>query len=223
MKNKIFFRIDDLGWQEVKFIPVLELFARLGHKLNAEAIPLAVLESIPPGKYQKFKSSLEVHCHGFSHLDHQNAGKKSEFGSQRKAEGVLRDLRRGQEILRTIFGEMYFPIFTPPWNRIDENFAGLLAEAEFRGISRDGDQKFSTKTPRHFKELNISLDLHTRKNGERYSKEEFFADLERNKTSPLGIMLHHKPMVDGDLELLEEILTELNERKISSHFMSELL
>jgi hypothetical protein len=214
--------MDDLGWHHDKFMRVLELFVKHGHKLNAEAIPLSCLENVKPGSLKNYQNNLEVHCHGFSHLDHQNAGKKAEFGSQRVPESVYGDFVRGQEILKMLFADLYFPIFTPPWNRIDPKLYDYLVKAGFKGLSRDGKQ--AANNPQ-LPDLNIGLDLHTQKNQKRYEMGDLISAIDAwpDDKNTLGVMLHHKPMVETDYEFLEAFLKELNNRGIQSHFMSVLL
>jgi predicted deacetylase len=222
MSAPIFFRLDDLGWQQDRFVRVLELFHKHGQKLNAEAIPLACLENNHQMKFDAYANTLEVHCHGFSHLDHQNAGKKAEFGSQRLNTSVSRDLKRGQEILREIFGHLYKPIFTPPWNRIDASVYPLLVEAGFKAISLDGLQ---SSPLRSLPALNVSIDVHTRKNHGRWTHDELWSEIDSQsrKKQPIGIMLHHKPMTEDDFGFLDRFLEQLNQKKIKAQFMSELL
>lgn len=77
--------------------------------------------------------------HGYAHVNHAPAGeKKSEFGDHRPLASMLDELNRGRQRIEELFGAMFEPILTPPWNRVCDSLAGRLAEAGLQGLSRFG-------------------------------------------------------------------------------------
>lgn len=216
---KLFFRNDDLGWNPREFSQLLDLFVQNGHKLNVAAIPMACLETYEPGSFANTAPYLQIHSHGLAHFDHAEFGKKCEFGDNRTRESVAQDLQKSKAIAEELFGELYYPAFTPPWNRISDQFIPLLKEAGFEVLSRDGDKNASFPG---LQELNIDVDLHTCKVPVQLTPEELVERIQSGDRKTLGIMLHHKHMARKDYDDLDRLLKILNEREIPSHFFSEM-
>lgn len=214
----VFFRNDDLGWMQPEFNRLAELFLDKNMKFTAAAIPMSCLEIFKPGSFKKFESVLDIHTHGFTHLDFQGAGKKSEFGSARKKSAVESDLNRSVKIMSEVFGSMASPIFTPPWNRFEKEYIPFLINAGYRAISTDGEPRFIGQD---ILELNVQIDLHTdKKNTHTFLS---IMDYIKKSSSPVGIMLHHKYMMDKDFTFLTNLLDLLNEESVRVVFMRELL
>jgi len=77
--------------------------------------------------------------HGYAHRNHAPpAEKKAEFGTHRPAGAMLEELERGRVSLAALFGPLFAPVLTPPWNRIDDALVSRLAEAGLYGLSRYG-------------------------------------------------------------------------------------
>lgn len=218
---RLFFRNDDLGWDLAKFDRLLSIFARTDHKLNAAAIPLACLEVYDRADFNGSEKHLQVHAHGLAHLDHEEFGKKCEFGPARDLESVRRDLRQSFEITERVFTDMFYPAFTPPWNRMLPEFIALLPTAGFQMLSRDGKKSAGVDG---LAELNIDIDLHTAKTDRTWSVDELLLEIQTKAKAQaqVGIMLHHKHMADRDYEFLEQFLERLNREGVSSHFFSEM-
>lgn len=216
--KKVFFRNDDLGWMPPQFLRLVETFRARNAKLCAAAIPMSCLESYKPGSLREHRAHLEIHVHGFTHLDFEGAGKKAEFGAARAAEAAGPDLARGFEIIQSLFPDLFTPVFTPPWNRIDPKLIPLLRDCGYRAISTDGPRRF---TGSGLQELNVTVDLHTNKKG-RPSLSQILQTIE-TASEPVGIMLHHKVMGDEDFTELDQLLRTLHERQVQTVFFRELL
>lgn len=216
---RIFFRADDIGWDHAQFERLAALFVRHGAKFNGAAIPLTCRQ----GRLDlaRFAGHLEIHSHGFAHLDHESAGKKSEFGDSRPAQDVLSDFVRSREILEGLFPALYYPAFVPPWNRMSVRFLPLLAEAGYRALSRDGRPRADVPGLR---EINVSVDLHTSRIPGPATPEELMARLEREEAAgaAAGVMLHHAKMSDADYGFLDAFLGLLRERAVETAFFSEM-
>lgn len=218
---RLFFRNDDLGWDLAKFARLLDLFARAGHKLNAAAIPLICLEVYDRMTFSTYQHVLEVHAHGLAHLDHEASGKKNEFGPARDCQAVKRDLRQAYELTETTFSGLFFPAFTPPWNRMEMEYMQLLPESGFKLLSRDGDK---TAAIAGLTEINIDIDLHTAKVERAWSVELLLEEINTigHQQETVGIMLHHKHMRDADYVFLQAFLERLTRERIATYFFSEL-
>ena len=131
---------------------------------------------------------------------------------------VQKDILRGREIIETLFADQFMPIFTPPWNRIDEKHLPALREAGFKALSVDGPVRFAGSG---LTEINVTVDLHTNR------KEKLglaqVKEILGQATEPVGIVVHHKHMNDDQFVELENILDWLNQMDHKSLFMDELL
>jgi hypothetical protein len=218
---QLYFRDDDFGWEMERFTRLACVFADQGHKLNAAAIPqlttAAAIESGVPGYAS---ASVQFVVHGFSHSNHEPAGKKSEFGPSRNAKDVERELAEGIERVGSAAGN-FFPCFVPPWNSIDARFLPSLADAGYRMLSRF-EKSGNVRGP--VPERSVSLDLHTRKDGSRLSPEAILAAINeaRKHESTLGVMLHHNRMEESDFATLTMVLAALRAQGTQSFFYSEL-
>jgi len=217
----IFFRADDIGWDHGPFLRLAGLFALEGLKLNAAAIPLACRHAGARIALAPFRGRVEVHSHGLTHLDHESAGKKCEFGESRGEDEVLRDLVLSRRTLERLFRGLYFPAFVPPWNRFSARFLPLLPRAGFRCLSRDG--RLRADVP-GLAELNVGIDLHTsRAPGPATPEALLSAVAEAAARAPaVGIMLHHAKMGDADFDFLADFLALIKDRGARTFFLSEL-
>lgn len=212
-QKTLFFRNDDLGWMPQQFERLMGLFRKHQLVLCTAAIPLYCTDSYQKGAFAKDRGLLEIHSHGFSHLDHQNQGKKAEFGDQRDVDSVRQELQKSLTLTKDLFGDLYFEAFTPPWNRIEDRFIPILKEAGFKVLSRDGDKMADVPG---LLELNIHVDVHTSKKGKLSTSQKIWEQTESQwaKSPICGIMLHHKHMEERDYETLDLFLAEVKERRI---------
>jgi hypothetical protein len=101
------------------------------------------------------------HQHGWNHTNHEPEGKKCEFGESRDRAAIQTDLRKGSEHLGRLLGDLFLPVFTPPWNRCSRATLEILAELGFLAVSR-----FNNARPPAagiLPELAVNVDLHTRR------------------------------------------------------------
>ena len=81
----------------------------------------------------------QVLQHGYAHVNHAPTGaKKAEFGDHRPLAAMLDELVLGRQRLEGLFGEVFEPILTPPWNRAGNEVTRNLAPAGLQGLSRFG-------------------------------------------------------------------------------------
>lgn len=204
-----FFRNDDVGWEDTRLFELLDLFAEFNLPLDLAVIPTAVsprtaahlqtLLAQNPGK-------LSIHQHGYAHLNHEQSGRKCEFGETRARVFQLADIEAGKNRLNDLFGPMLEPIFTPPWNRCSADTAACLRDAGFMLLSRD------TTAPQlntdELAELPVSIDWFAKRKHVRLTREEIGTSFSTaaSGSSRVGVMLHHALMDEEERARLGELL-----------------
>ncbi len=147
--------------------------------------------------------------HGWRHADHEACGKKNEFPPGRALAHKRADLLKGRERLLRIMGPRFSPVFTPPWNRMDQDSLELLPELGFVAVSADA--KLLPHTPVLTQRLEfrpVHVDLHTRREQTPAAAlegmlAEFARCLARGRC---GVMLHHQRMGLPSFDFLERLL-----------------
>lgn len=223
---QVFFRADDIG-------RVDESFSRLMDAFQAHAMPLCLavvpdwLDKDCRQALRKFRPDAPLWCwhqHGRSHRNHELQGKKGEFGDARSREAIRNDLAGGREILVQAFGDLFYPVFTPPWNRCGAATLELLRELDFKAVSRAKGARPSAAGI--LPDLAVNVDLHTRREsdfaaGWRNLLAEFGAAADSGQ---MGIMLHHRQMNEAAFAFLDLLLPELLScRNISCCTFKDLL
>ncbi|HER62492.1 MAG TPA: polysaccharide deacetylase [Desulfobacteraceae bacterium] len=210
-KLRIFFRADDIA-------RVNEPFTRLMHLFLDHAVPLCLavvpdwLDNARWRALQQFNPDDPLWCwhqHGRSHINHELQGKKSEFSDSRSQEAIRNDLAGGRELLARTMGDLFYPVFTPPWNRCGFKTLNLLRQLDFKAVSRSKDARPSAEGI--LADLAVNVDLHTRKDkdfseGWRNLVAEFAQAADGGQ---MGIMLHHERMNDAAFTFLAMLLSEL--------------
>jgi peptidoglycan/xylan/chitin deacetylase (PgdA/CDA1 family) len=204
----VFIRDDDGGWNNERLYRLLDVTGRHGVPIDLAVIPDAVDASLARALRQCTTSGelVAVHQHGRSHVNHETAGRKSEFGASRSVAQQWDDIHAGQRRLLDLVGERVDPIFTPPWNRCTAETAACLAELGFEMLSRDADAK--TFGVDGVRELPVHLDWSGRRGGAAGPDAwgVRIAARFRAADAPVGLMLHHAAMTPGDRRLLDELL-----------------
>jgi hypothetical protein len=144
--------------------------ARLGRLLSiASGVPVS-LAVIPAGAEPELAQWLAhyprsapnayvaVLQHGWRHLNHANARKKSEFPGERPRSEMASELAAGRARLSDLFGTRAQPVLVPPWNRFDDSLFGLLARCGLTGISRARARSAASRALGII-EANIHVDL----------------------------------------------------------------
>jgi hypothetical protein len=207
-----FFRDDDGGWEDDRLLTLLDRFGELGLPLDVAVIPQALSPAVAVELRRRVDARPElvgVHQHGFAHVDHEVEGRKQEFGPARSLDEQRADMAAGRARLAELLGDAVEPIFTPPWNRCTADTAAAARELGFEVLSREA------RAPRFaldgLRELPVSLDWFAKRDGARLTLAELgelAADRVRSG-APLGVMLHHAVMDDGELAAAGELLDVL--------------
>jgi hypothetical protein len=202
--------------------------ARLGRLLSiASGVPVS-LAVIPANAEQELaqwlahylrsvpKASVAVLQHGWRHLNHSGAGKKSEFPADRPSAEVEFELAAGRARLTELFGTRAQPVLVPPWNRFDDSLLVLLARCGLTGISRARPRGVARPAPGII-EVNIHIDLIAWTGGRRFLGEEAALDglvghLRARRLrvvsadEPTGILTHHLVQDETTDAFLEELI-----------------
>ncbi len=206
---KIFFRADDIGVPGKQWSQLIQLFLDNSLPLCLAVVPTWVTENRFATLQEltgKKNSQWCWHQHGWLHRNHETEGKKQEFGSGRTATVQVDDLKKGQIRLQRILGNEFAPFFTPPWNRCSLDTLNGLQQLGFRAISRS--KNANPPSPLHFPDIQINIDLHTRKETE---PEKCWKNLLAELTQGIsngtgGIMIHHQRMDQSAFDFLALLL-----------------
>lgn len=218
----IFFRADDVAVPSSQFLAMVNMFIQYKTPLCLAVVPswlsstrLKILQKLT-GKSSQFC----WHQHGWLHKNYEQSGKKQEFGPSRSKKQLKNDLIKGKTRLQTLLGDDFSSFFTPPWNRCSSSTLTLLQELHFKGVSRS--KGASPVSSVHLPDLQVNVDLHTRKESE--SKQSLQSLLQEItvaiSTGNIGVMLHHQRMNDNALHFLDvflQVLLEFKELR-SVHF-----
>jgi peptidoglycan/xylan/chitin deacetylase (PgdA/CDA1 family) len=196
----IFFRDDDVGWEDGRLWELLDIFEEHGVPVDLAVIPTELDAALAGRLGHRTESSphgVGLHQHGFAHINHEAAGRKYEFGSSRTRRLQRRDLLEGRGRLRDLLGPEVDPIFTPPWNRCTRTTGLCLAELGYEVLSREG-----RATPLGIPglvELPVSVDWFANRKGVRLTGAEWGAMVAGRIRSggPVGFMFHHA-LMDAD-------------------------
>jgi peptidoglycan/xylan/chitin deacetylase (PgdA/CDA1 family) len=206
---EFFFRDDDVGWRDDRLFRLLDLFAEHAAPIDLAVIPSALTARLAGALRDRVDASrggIELHQHGFAHVNHEAEGRKCEFGAARAKDLQRRDIAVGWGRLVDLVGPCVRPIFTPPWNRCSVATGECLVELGFGAISRD-----ATAAPLEISglaEIPVRVDWFGRRKGVRLDRVTWGARLaaEVGAARPIGIMLHHAEMDAGERAALGELL-----------------
>lgn len=204
----IFYRADDIGVMSRNFLRLLHLFQEYRVALSLAVVPAWITRARWSAVAEQIETGSSLWCwhqHGWTHANHEESGKKCEFGSARPADAIKNDLIRGRDRLEAIIGSSFSPIFTPPWNRCSDTTIDILQELGFLAISRSrGEQKHPVRLTDYF----VNVDLHTRKETDAASALDNVCGELRQGVSErrIGIMIHHQLMDQNSFKLLELLL-----------------
>jgi hypothetical protein len=207
---RVFVRDDDAGWEDDRLLALLDVTWRADVPIDLAAIPTAVGAPLARELCRRIDAAprlVAVHQHGLRHVNHQDSGRKCEFGSGRSALAQSDDLALGNALLAGLLGPRVQPWFTPPWNRCDTVTPRLLARLGFAALSRDrGAAPAQDALP----ELPVDVDWsrHWREDGAAGVAGALVQALRARAAdgAALGLMLHHAVMADEELRCLAELL-----------------
>lgn len=215
-------RCASLWWRDDDAVaPTLQL-DRLLRLARGVPIALAVIPGLAEPDLPAVLGTtpnLAVLQHGWRHLNHAVAGKKSEFPATRAATAAAADLAAGAQRLRELFGPQFVAMLAPPWNRFAAELLPLLAPAGIAGLSvMAGGSR--TEPASHVVPVNVHIDLVAWKAGRGFIGTDaalglLVGELRARRIGaadpgmPTGILTHHLVM-DGAAEaFLEQLLAAI--------------
>jgi hypothetical protein len=207
-----FFRDDDAGWGDDRLHRLLDVFDEASAPIDLAVIPHAVTSALALALEERRRvvpELVRLHQHGLAHVNHEETGRKCEFGVSRSYEQQLDDIVTGQRILRELFDVEPDSIFTPPWNRCTADTARAVYATGIDVLSRESRaEPFGLPGVR---ELPVSVDWMRERDGVRVTPAETgdaIADAV-GAGAPVGVMLHHAVMDGADRALVAELLALL--------------
>ena len=205
----VFIRDDDAGWGNDRLYRLLEVTEFYSVPIDLAAIP-AAMDPALAGQLRHLvahsNGRIAVHQHGLAHLNHETAGRKSEFGDCRVAAAQRHDLQAGRHMLEDHLGYTPPSLFTPPWNRCTAVTAEILVELRYRTLSRDAGAKLLAIDRLY--ELPVHLDW-TGRHGAGIGIEAWGSAIASSLAptqAPVGLMLHHEVMSGDDRRWFAELL-----------------
>ena len=206
---RCFFRDDDAGWANRQLDHLLDLFAKRDLPIDLAVIPASLTDTLTDALLDRIEHRAErigLHQHGYTHSNHEQRGRKYEFGNERSYLQQLTDIRHGWRILRERLDGHLQPIFTPPWNRCTQSTVEALQALGFKGLSRDiGAKPLAIGI---IEEFPVHIDW-CKKQRDGSCGNQWLASrlVERIADSDvLGIMLHHENLDDVELCRLEQLI-----------------
>lgn len=204
--RRLFFRDDDAGWADQKLYQLLDIFAQASTPVDLAVIPACLTKELTYALQARYASQvLGLHQHGFQHASHALSGRKCEFGGDRTLQQQFADIKKGRNHLTRAFGNLFDPIFTPPWNRCSSMTIDCLVELDFQALSRD--QSAEALDPQTLTEIPIDIDWC------RFDAPSQLAHAIAKAISHkhrVGIMLHHAIMPSNSLRALQDLLRLLS-------------
>jgi hypothetical protein len=210
----LFFRDDDVGWDDPGLWALLDLFEARSLPLDLGVIPLSLRGELARELRARAGSStsgLAFHQHGLAHTNHEPTGRNYEFGPSRSRPVQRQDIAEGRSRLQDHLGALVEPIFTPPWNRCTLATAECLVELGFEVLSREA--RASAIDVPGLVELPVRVDWfahHKRVRLRRVELGELLAK-EIAASGPIGIMFHHAVMDDDERSAASELITLIAE------------
>ena len=135
-RRELVIRVDDVGVHTAEESALIAEIAAMGHAVNAAVIPLYAASTtgwLPPLAAKL--PGIEVHQHGWSHVNHESTEQKAEFGGARPLEERAREIGDGKALLEQMFSSTFVSVFCPPWNRLSSDVIGICHALSFAGVS----------------------------------------------------------------------------------------
>jgi len=210
---RFFFRDDDAGWEDARLFELLDVFADSNVPIDLAVIPKSISNSTARELRKVLEerpNQVSAHQHGYAHVNHEQTGRKCEFGNSRSSALQQADIAAGKALLNERLGPITQSIFTPPWNRCTVSTAVCLRLEGFTLLSRDiTATQFGMPG---LSELPVSIDWFGLRKGVRLTPNEIGESLRKAASSqaPVGVMLHHALVDENDRQRIRELLELLS-------------
>lgn len=236
----VFFRDDDAIDDRPALRDLLALFCSRRVAINLEVIP-GLLTSAGAKLLGETAAAhpelIGLNQHGWRHENHEATGRKSEFGQSRNFDQQHRDISAGRQAMAEAFGDHFFPVFTPPWNRCTAVTHDVLTSIGFAAISDLGPNigpdlgsdigHKKNGLVNGLVRLPATLDIIDWKSSRDLRPVEWLLDqlqqqIEAGKQ--IGIMLHHQVMSPTAFDFVAQLVDVMVESgAIDLHLFQTLL
>lgn len=211
-----FFRADDIGIPSKNFQLLIQCFQKHKMPLCLATVPSwLTVKRVDELLHITGKTSSQWcwHQHGATHRNYEITGKKQEFGSNRPKQELRKRLKNGKNRLMTLLKNEYYPVFTPPWNRCNQDTIDSLIDLDFKAISRN--KNAFPISPSMLPDFAVNIDLHTRKET---IVEQALINLRQELLTSIssgfcGIMIHHQRMNKQAFHFLDALLRQMKQEK----------
>jgi len=219
--TKVIVRVDDIGGKNQQAEALILAFCKLGVKVTCAVVPYWLTSDcidFMVNISKQFPGLIEVHQHGYAHINYSDAGEEYEFGPNRTFEQQRSDILAGRRVLEKFLGRLFSPVFTPPYNAFDENTLLALRQAQYCGISSYADHDPSDLLPEYSPDIDCFEWHPTRE------KKWDNIVLEWRNSSHLklrGFILHPRFMeLDNIPPFVDNLASLINKEAISVTFSS---
>lgn len=212
---ELFIRDDDVDSEEANLERLVSIGLKLRVPISFGIIPATLTKNVAVilnSAKRNHPELIELHQHGWAHINHEGERGKGEFGPARSYR-QHEDLQKGRDTLEQSFGDAFFPAFSPPWNVYTSDTIRALRELRFQVLSAGGnDFGGSGGGIQHYP---TTLDL---MNWDPLRllrpPRGLFVGLVARLTKvhgPAGLLLHSRAMTPGEFEILESMLHRLTQ------------
>ncbi|HKG58705.1 MAG TPA: DUF2334 domain-containing protein [Pyrinomonadaceae bacterium] len=129
-----------MGWEDARLFELLDVFADYNVPIDLAVIPKSISRQTAACLRKRLVENpqyVSAHQHGYAHANHEQTGRKCEFGDSRSSDLQRADIAAGKALLAELLGPITESIFTPPWNRCAASTAACLEREGFTLLSRD--------------------------------------------------------------------------------------
>ena len=223
-----FIRVDDVDSEESNLERLVSMALKLRVPISLGIIPATLTNGVATflnSVKRRHPELIELHQHGWAHVNHERDGRKGEFGPARPYDRQREDLRQGRDTLEQLFGDGFFPAFSPPWNVYTADTIRAMTELGFRVLSA-GWHDFGVNAGKiHRYSSTVDL-MDWDAAGRLRTLPRLFmplAGLLAKARGPVGLLLHHRTMAPADFGILESMLHRLTQTdKVAVHTFESL-
>ncbi len=210
MKNIMYFRNDDVRHNlDDSLIKITNLFISHGipitHAVEPANISSEVVIWLTNVKMQH-PQLINIIQHGYDHTI-KNKLIKGEFGGQRTYKEQLMDIKKGKEIMDSLFGSLWFPAFSFPYSPYNPEAIEALNDCGYKVLNSHFSGRISRRIfykIGHIMRRGYLLNHHVSWNLKYYPKTKLF-EIDVNTSF---IKRYYNELTDCDMMTLKEIINE---------------
>lgn len=198
-------------WRDDDATQPTEQLERLFTVAPSVPIALAVISGVAtPALAERLKgySRIAVLQHGWQHTNHGGSPHDpTEYPGSRSTADVLKEFQDGRERMASLFGELFLPVFAPPYHGFDDKFLPLLAQSGIWSISRRGPRTGAAKAAGIF-EANVHTGVLRWPRLIEHLKGRRLGTYELDE--PTGLLTHHHKEDSATYDFIERLAELIN-------------